>query len=647
MLLPGRQQRFRLNGGLGNDQLSGGAYDDVLSGGDGNDTLTGNGGNDFLNGGDGADALWGGDGDDILTAGGNGTGGFQYLYGQNGNDTYNINIEDGSVIIGASQAETATSGTADRIIFSDLNISDITITYHDYADGVHGNAININWNDGTNSGQLRVAQEGQFIEEFEFADGTIINNFVQGSDAAETLYGTALDDLIIGGAGNDTLVAYDGQDILNGGDGYDYVHYYTSTTDVTINLQTGVGSAGDAEGDTYINIEGIIGSNIGNDTLSGDETANTILGYGGDDTLNGGDGGDALWGGDGDDTLIAGGNSTGGWDYLYGQNGDDTYNISSTDGLVFIGASSAETASSGTADRVVFTNLNASDITITYYDYADGVHGNAININWDDGTNSGQLRVAQEGQFIEAFEFADGTIVNNFIQGTDIDEVLQGAGLDDLIIGGDGADTILGHTGDDTLVGGSGGDVLIGGAGSDALYGGEGIDHAQYYYSTEGVTVNLETGVGSGGEAEGDTYDSIEGVMGSNTADDVLTGDDNANTLQGFGGNDQLFGGDGNDTLLGQADDDTLNGGSGNDALYGGAGADIFVFDEGFGSDVIYDFENGVDQLSFTDNAMITSLTDLTLTQSGANAVVSDGTNSVTITNTDISLIETSDFMFS
>src|SRR5207249_292013 len=89
----------------------------------------------------------------------------------------------------------------------------------------------------------------------------------------------------------------------------------------------------------------------------------------------------------------------------------------------------------------------------------------------------------------------------------------------------------------------------------DRLDGGSGIDLADYTISAAAVTVNLATGVGTGGDAAGDVFLSIEGLIGS-TFDDILTGDIN----------DTLVGGGGNDTLVG---------GSGADSLDGGAGIDV------------------------------------------------------------------------
>ena len=62
-----------------------------------------------------------------------------------------------------------------------------------------------------------------------------------------------------------------------------------------------------------------------------------------------------------------------------------------------------------------------------------------------------------------------------------------------------------------------------------------GRDGASYRDSDAGVTVNLTTGTGSGGHAQGDTLRSIENVAGSRHADQ-LTGDSGNNLLEGNGG---------------------------------------------------------------------------------------------------------------
>jgi Ca2+-binding RTX toxin-like protein len=157
------------------------------------------------------------------------------------------------------------------------------------------------------------------------------------------------------------------------------------------------------------------------------------------------------------------------------------------------------------------------------------------------------------------------------LRGTDLRETFFGYGGDDRIVtgggadtadGGDGNDVLVGGGGNDTLIGGNGNDRIVSGAGADSLDGGEGVDTADYESSIVGVLVNLETGVFSGGDAEGDEGIGIERINGSQH-DDSITGDIGVNRLSGNGGNDVISGGGGNDLLVGGLGADVLNGGDG------------------------------------------------------------------------------------
>jgi Ca2+-binding RTX toxin-like protein len=143
----------------------------------------------------------------------------------------------------------------------------------------------------------------------------------------------------------------------------------------------------------------------------------------------------------------------------------------------------------------------------------------------------------------------------------------------DWIAGLGGDDFIHGAGGDDRLFGGPGDDRLTGGTGADHLDGGADVDWANYGMSEDPVYVNLKTGRGYGGEAQGDTLVDIENLHGSSN-DDILVGDDGTNELLGSGGNDSLKGGGGGDHLFGEWGDDVLNGGAGGDVLDGGDGFD-------------------------------------------------------------------------
>src|SRR5262245_4966499 len=104
------------------------------------------------------------------------------------------------------------------------------------------------------------------------------------------------------------------------------------------------------------------------------------------------------------------------------------------------------------------------------------------------------------------------------VEGTDSSEVIDGA---------DGVtndqDIIFGRGGNDIIKGAGGNDTLIGGDGADSLNGGAGTDTAAYVDSDEGVVVDLGLNEAFGGTAEGDTFISIENLIGSNH-DDILIG---------------------------------------------------------------------------------------------------------------------------
>ncbi len=170
------------------------------------------------------------------------------------------------------------------------------------------------------------------------------------------------------------------------------------------------------------------------------------------------------------------------------------------------------------------------------------------------------------------------------ITGTENADKLSGTANGESIAGLEGNDTIYGGGGDDTLLGGDDNDLLVGGAGADTLKGGAGEDTISYRYSPMGVTINLNAGTASGGDATGDTLgEMIENVMGS-MHDDTITGTDNisvGNKLWGLGGNDVLSGREGNDYLYGGAGDDMLDGGDEDDELEGGYGADTLTGGQG------------------------------------------------------------------
>jgi uncharacterized protein with PIN domain len=160
---------------------------------------------------------------------------------------------------------------------------------------------------------------------------------------------------------------------------------------------------------------------------------------------------------------------------------------------------------------------------------------------------------------------------------TDVDEVIRGTRKNDILHGTDADDVIQGLAGNDTLDGAGGADELDGGNGSDA---------ASYQSAAAGVTVNLSRPVKNTGDADGDSYVSIENLIGSRF----------------------------NDKLIGNNKENELDGGKGDDILTGGAQGDLFIFGAKYGKDTVTDFDfkgSDHDVIDLTDAAGITSFKDL------------------------------------
>ncbi|MGO1077149.1 calcium-binding protein [Inquilinus sp. CA228] len=372
--------------------------------------------------------------------------------------------------------------------------------------------------------------------------GTEGNDGLFGSSQDDGLYGYGGDDNLYGFVGNDFLQGGAGADWLDGGDGVDTADY-NGNTGVYVDLANGVGYGGEAEGDVLRNIENVLGTIGYGDTLIGSWAANGLLGYGGDDNLRGLEGDDLLSGMDGDD-------------FLQGGSGADR----------LIGGTGIDTA-----------------------DY----NGNA-GVTVDLGTGAGYGGEAEGDQLWD---------VENVLGTVGYSDTLIGNGAANAFYGYGGNDGLYGLDGDDVLYGMDGDDVLQGGNGADRLEGGGGVDTVDYLGTGDegGVFVDLSTGLGHWGQAEGDTLSGIENVFGTNALFDQIIGSDAANVLAGFGGfddiwgqggNDVLNGGQGLDTLTGGDGDDVLIGGDGDDILDGNAGADTFTYLETStgSSDFIRDF---------------------------------------------------------
>ena len=291
---------------------------------------------------------------------------------------------------------------------------------------------------------------------------------------------------------------------------------------------------------------------------------NKLEGMAGGDLLDGRGGDDQLLGGLSKDWLIGGA----GADQLFGGEGVDTSDYSGSTEAVQISLA-AGTAAGGDAEG----------------DELDSIEDLVGTINDDNLTGNEQENRLSGGR---GNDILDGQGGNDWlIGGRGADSLIGGAGLDtadysgsatgiviDMMDGSAGSgdadgDTfssiefVIGSFHDDTIRGDLTDNIIIGGRGADIIDGRGGFDTADYNGGDEGVTVDLETGMGTAGEAAGDTLTGIEALIGSAYIDD----------------------------LSGDAGDNWFDGGFHDDLLAGRAGSDSYLFGYDSGNDTV--FESG------------------------------------------------------
>ncbi|MDF0673253.1 MAG: calcium-binding protein [Nitrospira sp.] len=576
------------NGGL--DQISGGSGDDVMRGGDGNDVLNGDAGNDSLEGEAGDDVLIGGVGDDQLLGG-------------DGSDTYRFNIGDGldSVFDSGSDADTDTvvfgSGITSNSVSLSSQFGQIVITVGGGSDGIQ-------------SGSAFDVFGSQTIEQFQFADGTVLSfadlvarGFdIDGTEFDDFLSGTDLVDRFRGGLGNDRFEGGEGNDsyFFNLGDGVDTIIDSASaeagnevvfgtgitSTDLRLNLTSDqshpnqsdllirVGTSGDAiqldtfeqknvlglrtvesfrfSGGSVLTYEQLLAGGFdltgtdGDDQITGTNTVDRVVAGDGADVVRSGLGDDTLDGGLGTDRLIGG---QGNDSYLFGPGaGQDTI-------VEFQGSLDVIRMAPEVAPSDVVVTRNNHDLVLSLSGGADRL---TLSLYF----------LAPPFQ-IELVQFADGTVWDQAFIENLTRSVITGTEGPDSLVGTSDHDRLVGLAGDDQLIGLAGNDLLDGGTGADQLTGGFGDDEYIVDDPGDAVTELADEGIDTVKSSVTRTLETdVENLTLTGSAAIHGTGNALDNVLIGNSGANVLTGGLGNDTyVVGAADTVVELTGEGTDAV--------------------------------------------------------------------------------
>jgi trimeric autotransporter adhesin len=639
-VLIGDTQNNRLSGGRGNDNIDGGSGNDVLSGDEGVDIINGGDGDDIIDAGffdNDLDLIFGGEGNDVLAINLNDS-----ADGGNGIDTLRITSNPFSnvngIIIDLSEFWRGGVGLIGSGRVSNFELIDAFVL-----NGTSGNDFILlgTGSEGASVFGMPLRVEGgggndQIIggNDKNFLAGNDGDDVVIGLDGDDALGGNNGNDRLEGGNGNDSLFGGAGSDILIGGEGSDIYRYSDIDSPIddqiieissdsgidTILLRTSVQRTDEFFfGFNFENIESIaldgdpsfsqftLSSNfqllnlknvsvhnaviIATDLTVGLNISTTIQ-FSADRRIFLGSGDDSFYvtstdvisrsatielsGGLGNDVLIYDGILQVGA-VRTALLGPEIPPPTAGAGGGFVGFSAFETIRLATGVAAVSV-AGAADIAGGGKSYTV----NLVDANIDIGATL----------LIDASALRDDVRVNlgadGEIGGTGVNsDVLSGesATINASNITGARAIEVIGGRANDNIIGGSGDDRLTGGLGADPLNGGSGSDTILFSDSQSRIFVNLNTGVGSGGTAQGDTYSNIENVIGS-SFDDTIIGNTIANKLIGGAGDDTLNGLDGEDELDGGDGIDTLAGGAGNDVIFGGAGDD--TLSGGAGNDVIY-----------------------------------------------------------
>jgi Ca2+-binding RTX toxin-like protein len=411
----------------------------TVNGVDSNDTVLGTAGSDTLNAGIGNDKV-------------DGLAGADKMSGGKGDDTFTVDDPGDTVVENLGEGTDLVQSVITRTL--ETNVENLTLIGSNVVDGT-GNDLN------------------------NVLHGNGANNTLTGGSGLDTLRGFGGTDKMVGGKGDDLYSVHDTTDVIveNVGEGFDQVwSTVTYTLDPNVENLTLLGTVA-------INATG----NALNNSLFGNDGANTI---------DGSVGGDKMTGGKADDTYIV--DNAGDVVIELGSGGIDTVLSSITRTLEF--------------EVENLTLTGASKIDGTGNARPNVLHGNSADNTLSGGANNDTLRgfggtdkmVGGTGDDLYSVHDTTDSIVE--LAGEGFDQVWSTVtytldpNVENLTLLGTLAVDATGNGLTNGLFGNSANNVITGAGGADKMTGAGGADRFDYNAMTEGGDTIADFTKGSGGD---------------------------------------------------------------------------------------------------------------------------------------------------
>lgn len=570
--------------------------------------IKGTTGNDTLQGTSGADLI-------------DGKGGSDYEVGNGGNDTFIFNPGYGHLEINETDysaarnnvLELGTGISPDQISVSFDNNQNIILTIGSNGDQIRLDGMGWEWGNGWYG-----------VQQIQFADGTIwtaaqviaMASNIQGTTGNDTLYGSGWADIFDGKGGNDVEIGNGGADTFIFDPGYGQLDIQEREYDSSIQAVLQLGAGIDESAVTVR--AGNNGSDLVlTDGITGDQVTLSVALF--DYTRGSTDVGEVkfadgtVWtaqelfqkettGTPGNDTMYGSSaaevfDGKGGNDIAYGGGGADTFIFNAGYGHLEVSDDSTEGSvlqlGAGISDSSlkVTTNASASDLILS-----DGITGDEITLD---------KMLADPSSGVQTVQFADGTTLSR--QQLIAQIATEGTPGNDSLYGTAGVDYFDGRGGDDYEQGNGGNDIFYFGAGygqleilekdpdpdaMSTLQFGDGISASAVTVSAtpDGNGMVLTDGIAGDqvtiDDVDYDWYEGRYGVGQVRFADGTTWS--HQQLYQMYIDSQETTG---DDYLVGASDAQLFDGHGGNDYEEGDGGGDTFIYNAGYGSLEIYEYD--------------------------------------------------------